>query len=268
MENPGSSMTGVLILAVTLQILGASFLVNVNLGDFLRRWRSRVQVVAFLDDAVGPSDASDLAESLKAWQAVASVRLVTKEEARESFCSEPQGRELLEALGDNPLPASIEVSLNSGDRETVRALASRIQSLPEVAAVDYGEQWVEALYTAIILARIVSLGLGAAVVASSVVTVAYTVTHAARAREAEMMLLQFLGLPIPWVMAPLLGEGLWLGWIAATGATLSLGLFFAALRVTFPMMLTWSWAPVAIMYALGAGIGLLGSLVSARRMVR
>jgi len=268
MDNPVSSMTGILILAATLQIVGASFLVNLNLGVFLKRWEARVQVVAFLEDGVDEARAVGLAERIRGWEGVNSVRLVTREDAWDAFASDPQGRQLLDALGENPLPASLEVSLDSGDRETLRSLSSRLETIQEVMDVDHGEEWVEALYNALILARIVSIGLGAAVMASSIVIVAYTVTHAARAREAEMILLQFLGLPIPWVMAPLLGEGLWLGWLAASAACLSLALCFVALRFFFPMMLIWSWTPVAIMYLLGVGIGLFGSLVSARRMIR
>lgn len=267
-HNPLMTLAGILTLSVTLIILGIAFFLNANLVRFLKTWKSRVQIVAFLEDAVTPEAGQALASQIKTWPNVSTVRWTSKEEAYQSFASEEQGKRLLEALGDNPLPASLEVAMKVGDREKVKGIAEKLKKLTGVSGVDYGEVWLESLYTGLTLARVVAVSLAVVITASSVIIVAYTVGTAAASRRQEMKILQYLGLPLSWVIAPLLGEGFWQGLIAASTASLILFLAFLGLHVRFPSLVVWSWQPVILIFVVGIGLGLAGSLFSARRALR
>src|SRR6185436_11083333 len=68
----------------------------------------------------------------------------------------------VDGLGDNPLPASIEVRLRPGPGASVAvdALGARLRQMPGVADVRYDRQWLNRVMSAIAVIRGVGLVLG------------------------------------------------------------------------------------------------------------
>src|SRR6185436_7599528 len=142
---PLLSALSVTTIAFSLFVLGLFGLVAVNLQRALRAVAERVEVVAYLLPGT-PIEASTLAlKDIEAFPEVASATYVTEEEALARASRElAEFRDLFRELERNPLPASIEVRLAPGFRDThhVEEVAERLRGFGFVEDVRYGRDWV------------------------------------------------------------------------------------------------------------------------------
>jgi cell division transport system permease protein len=186
----------------------------------------------------------------------------------------------LTALGENPLPWSLELSLPEAARDpaSLRALAESAQQLPFVAGVDYGAEALERL-------TLIGRGLRAAgavafllVFLTTVVVVSATLQLAIFARRDEIEIQRLVGATDGFVRVPFLLEGLLQG-LMGGGAALAL-VFAAAVFVDSGLADSVAFARVGgglrvdwvrlggEQAAIGMALGLLGSFVAVRRFMR
>ena len=113
-------------IAVSLFVLGAFLTVAGNLGDVVTRWTEKIQIIVYLEDGIEDRVRLSLENRLSEDPAVESVELVDREQAlgrfRELF---RDLRSLPDDLGENPFPASLEVSLRPSTRPPPRSSAWR-----------------------------------------------------------------------------------------------------------------------------------------------
>jgi cell division transport system permease protein len=186
----------------------------------------------------------------------------------------------LEAIGENPLPWTLEVQLppDARDPASLDALAARLRLLPLVTAVDYGEQALERLALisrGLRLAGVVVFGL---VFLTAIIIVSATLQLAIFSRREEIEIQKLVGATDRFVRAPFLIEGLVQGLVAGV---LAVAIVFGVARwlesgrgqlgalLTADGRLAVNWPRLAA-EQLGAGValGLLGSFVAVRRFLR
>ena len=131
-HSPGVNLLAVVTLASTLFLAGLVLMVLSNLEHQLQFQRDNIQVQIFLADEVEPASRAAVEREIAGMDGVAAVDYIDKDEANRRY-SEWAGQlvDLLDELETNPLPASLEVTLDPGpDAETngeaiVTALAGR-----------------------------------------------------------------------------------------------------------------------------------------------
>lgn len=240
-------------------------------------WGERLEVSAYLEDAVGEARGRDLARQVAAWPGVGRVTYVSKTEALARFRAALAGQAvLLEALPGNPLPASIEVALAPELRtaEGIRDLAGSLRGLAGVSDVEYGREEAERLAALLGVVRLAGLAIALVLALAATLIVASTVRLGLYARQDEVEVLRLVGATERFVRAPFLIEG---GLQGLAGASLALGLAALAHRVARPSLAALGdfLAPAAagflpaetVAAVAGAGmlLGLAGSWLSVRR---
>lgn len=265
---PMLSALSVTTIAFSLFAFGLFGLVALNLRDALRQVEDRVEVRAFVAQGTAPEATSAAVGDVAAFPEVASVRLVTEEQAVERARTE-----LLE-FGDvfeaGILPASIEVRLRSGQRDpaTVAAVARRLQGYDFVDDVRYGEEWVEKLYRLRNIASAAGIALGITFALVSLIIIGSTIRMAVLARSREIQIMRLVGATDGFIRAPFLVEGFLKG---ALGGLLALGLTWLTYQVVGQYVLQATFFAPALGAAgvvAGALIGLLGSAFSVGRHLR
>lgn len=101
------------------------------------------QLEAFLENnlhTISDSAFNDIAS----WKAVEEVDLITPEEALAEFSAE-FGEDMLQLVDENPLPASLRISLQEGHRNTytLKHLSKRLQSMPFIQEVRTSAEMVD-----------------------------------------------------------------------------------------------------------------------------
>jgi cell division transport system permease protein len=233
-SSPLTSGVAVVTIAVTLVLVGAFALLVANMEAVLGRFGDALRVTAFLEDGLDADAQRALATSAEALEGVESVSLVSREEALERFRrGVGRGAALLEGLSENPLPASLEISLAPQLRssEGLARVADAVAQLPGVSDVASGRDWVEGYLRGVALVRGVGAGLAVILALASLLIIANTIRLAVLSRRDELEILSLVGASRSYVAAPFLMEG-WLQ--GALGGALALGALYAIFRLVLP----------------------------------
>jgi cell division transport system permease protein len=268
-------------IAVSFVIVGIFLIITGNLGAMVAEWKEQFQVTVFLEDGITAEQLALLKKRIQGEPAVKGVNYTSKEEALQSFKRELRGKEsLLEGLGENPIPASLQLKVYESYQtpEALRQFTAFLGRLEGVEDVMYGQEWVDRLNNAIRMLRLLGLSVGLALGMASLLIVSNTIRLAVYARAEEIEIMRLVGATKLHIRAPFLLEGLIQG---ALGAGLALLLLFGAYRATLWQLqlspgqifgigvgsfLDPRWA--GAMLLAGASVGAFGSLISVGRFLR
>ena len=275
--SPLPSAVSIATIALAVIPLGGLAIITSNMRALLDDQGQSRQVTAFLALDLDDAEETALARRVASLGGVERVELVTREAALERFRDRLGGGALLDALEENPLPASIEVTLEPGaDRaEDAGAVAAALRALPGVEEVAGGEAWVEGYARALALVRGAGLGLGAILAFATLLIVANTIRLAVYARRDELDILALVGASRTFLRVPYLLEGVIQGTLGgALGVALLYGLFRLAvpqLGDALELFLGWSQPRflslegIAALIGGGAAFGLVGAAVAVAR---
>ncbi len=268
-------------MAVSFVIVGIFLIITGNLGALVAEWKEQFQVTIFLEDGITGEQLALLRKRIQSERAVKGMTYISKAEALQQFKRELQGKEsLLEGLGENPIPASLQLRVHE-PYQTPEALKQLTASLSRVEGVEdvmYGQEWVDRLSAVIRMLRLLGLGVGLALGLASLLIVSNTIRLAVYARAEEIEVMRLVGASRLHVRAPFLFEGMIQGTLSAG---LALLLLYGAYRATLWQLqvtpgqifgigvgsfLELRWA--VLMVVSGAGVGAFGSLISVGRFLR
>jgi len=232
--SPVTSTVAVATIGVCLVLVGAFLLLLRNMEDLLGDFAGDLRVTAYLEAGLPQAARSALALQVQGLVGVESVRLVSEEEAMQRLrAGVGRGAAFLEGLDENPLPASLEISLAEADRSAagMRGLTQALSAFPGVDDVSSGQDWVEGYLRAIALVRGLGIGLGLILALATLLIVANTIRLAVLARRDELEILALVGAGRSFVSMPYLLEGLVEG---ACGGALALVLLYGLFRLALP----------------------------------
>lgn len=270
------SLVAVLTIAVSLFVGGAFLLVSSNLLASVERWRGEMRLVIYLQPGAPDAGVRALAAEAERGPGIAAVEVVSAEAARRRFQEAfPSLTDLVEGLGDEPLPASLEISLADPSRRPpeLRAWIEGWRRRPEVSMVDDDREWLGQLETVVAVLRTVGLALGVGLLTAAVFTIGSVIRLTAYLHSDEISILRMVGATEFYIRGPFYAEGLLQGLAGGLLASGTLWAAYAALRLRSPdALLTRVLAAelltvgqVAALVALGAAAGLLGAIASLRR---
>lgn len=255
-------------IAVSLLIVGLFAVAGHNVDQALSGVESRVEIVAYLDDAADEELVGLAAAEIDRYPEVAEVTYVSKVEALYRASRElTEFSDVFSDLEVNPLPASLVIALAEGSRSPDAAgrVAERVAGYDFVEEVRYGQEWVARLHR---LRRIVGGGallLGGAFAVGAVLLIGIAVRMAILARRREIAIMKTVGATESYIRRPFLVEGLLTGLL---GGALAAGLTYGAYRVVNGSLLPLAWIPgwwIAVGLAFA---GLLGMLAASRALGR
>lgn len=265
---PLMSTVSVGTISLSLMVFGLFLLVTYNVRRELARVRAHVDVEAFLDAEVTDEALLRLQAEVASLPGVADVRYISTEEARTRFVAD-FGDSLLGLLDENPLPASIVVSLAEDQRTAAGAerVAAQIGALEGVDDVVYGRRWVERLDRLILALSAVSILIGLVVSLASVFVISNTVKLTVWARRDAVEIMKLVGATDRFVKLPFLIEGTLQGLV---GAGLALAILYGLYWYVAPEIGGIVFLPTAVwaaVIAMGAVLGGIGSQVSLKQFL-
>jgi cell division transport system permease protein len=229
--SPVTTLVAIGTIATTLLVMGVFGLALKQMSGVVDRVGQDLTVSAYLDDAVDDRRARDLATRVATVEGVASVEVVTKQEALERFESAAGDRAgLLDGLVENPLPASLEIALAPEARTEagIRRVVGAVSGLPGIDEIGAGQDWVETYGRVLGAVRAAAAGLGAVLALAALLIVANTIRLAVYARREEVEILALVGASRSFIGTPFVLEGLFQG---AGGALLAMALLWLLFRV-------------------------------------
>lgn len=271
-----AGLLSTLTIALALFVLGGFLLVTANLDRLGAEWSRAAELSIYLKDDVTPAERRAVELAVAPSDIVEAHEYVSKADALARFKQTFSDLSAaMDTLGENPLPASIEVRLRPGigASANVDLLAAKVRQLPGVADVRYDRQWLARLVSAIGIIRGVGLVLGTVLTIAAALTVANVVRLALYARREELDIMQLVGAPQAYIRGPFVMEGVLQGGLGALVALAVLGGAFVALRGRYLVPLASAMnisyiqflpAELCVLLVVGGmAVGCLGGLVAA-----
>ncbi|HTB22381.1 MAG TPA: permease-like cell division protein FtsX [bacterium] len=217
-------LTLVAVAALALAALygGAWALLLRNADEWKHSLGAAEQLVVYLRPGLTPQEQVAAQQAAQAVSGVASVDLVTPEQAAADLSQDPAVKSALGLLQENPLPPALKVRLEVSTSEDAASAADRLKALDGVDAVDEGEGAVENFLKVSGVARSVLLALMMLFSATALLIVAAVLRLAAWSRREELGIMRLVGAGHGFIRAPFLFEGLFQGLLAGLLAALVL----------------------------------------------
>jgi cell division transport system permease protein len=272
-----SGLLSTATIALALFVLGAFLLVTTNLDRLGAEWSRSAGLSVYLADDVTPAQRQAIEATLTPGDLIGSREYVSKSDALARF-KQTFGdlASTIDGLGDNPLPASIEVRLRPGAglSTSVDSLSATVRGMPGVVDVRYDRQWLNRLLAVVGVIRGVGVALAAVLTFAAALTVANVVRLGLYTRRDELEIMQLVGAPQAYVRGPFVMEGVLQGGLGALVALVLLGSVFLAVRARYlaPLASALSlsslqFLPLGLCLLVVLGgmvVGCVGGLVAAR----
>jgi cell division transport system permease protein len=219
-------------IAVAFAMLGAFRVVSATVAGVASGWREAAELSVYLDDVVTETERQAIRQVIDKTAGVASVTLVSKEQALARFGAEfPELGDVTASLDANPFPASFEVQLTeAGMADGADALAAALATQPGVADVRFDRQWLSRLLVVIQALRTAGWAAAIALVLGALTTVVAVVRLSFEARRDEIGIMALVGAPVAFIRGPFVMEGAIQGALGALAALGGLALLGRALR--------------------------------------
>jgi cell division transport system permease protein len=259
------------MIALSLFVVGLFGLAAHNVRQVVQDVEARVEIVAYLRDDMSPSAVLDAQQQILAFAGVRDVRYVSREEALRTARRELEELStIFGALDSNPLPASLEVSLHTGqsDAAAVRRIAHGVSELPFVEEVRYGADWLDKVFVLRRVAGVATFTLGIGFAAVAALIIGAAIRMAIFARRDEIIIMQLVGATDSFIRRPFVIEGMITG---LAGAIFALLATWGIYRLLSGALFELSWLPdswLAAGLVAGCMVGLLASMVAVRRHLR
>ena len=194
--KPLVSVISTAIIALSIFIFGLFLVIFVNFADLFQRWNRNVAVDVYLVQGIDSKSTEKLAAEFKSMPEITDIQFISAEKAYDQFRKMlgPQS-ELLDELGQNPLPASFRLTPVEKIRNTdaLALLAQKLEKLPGVAEVRYGAKWVERFQAIIQILRMLGIVIGLILLLASVLIISNTIRLTVYSRKEEIEIMRLVG---------------------------------------------------------------------------
>ncbi|MEE0742603.1 MAG: permease-like cell division protein FtsX [Emergencia sp.] len=278
-RNKGMSVASVFAITAMMLILGLFFVISVNLNLFTEMVKADYdKVEIFLLDETSEEQAQSIMDSLEGQDGVSAVEFRSKDDAMNIMKKRwGENSYLLDSLGDNPLPNSVVVTVDSLD--DANAVTQYAGTLDGVEDIKYYQETVEKLTSVTNFLQMAAIVIMAFLVVVSVVVVSNTIKLTVFARAKEISIMKYIGATNWFIRGPFLAEGVIIGVFSSlVSAGITFVLYSKAvdlLGTQVMMILSSPLVPagylafnlICIFLAMGVSIGACGSIISMRRFL-
>jgi cell division transport system permease protein len=270
------TIAGIITVAISLFLFGGILLVSATVDHGTQQWKHGIELEIFMKTQATSSQVKFIENELKADSQVKSYKHLTQQDAyaifKKDFSDQPA---LVESTKPTDLPESFRVEPQRA--ELTAPLALEYQDQPAVATVITAAQQIKRLLTATRWIRLAFISMASVLLASSLFLIVNTIRLATFARRREIEVMKLVGASNWFVRVPFMAEGLVQG---AIGAGFAFGLVWAlkiiisnllsnqrTLLSTFRVTSSDALGIGLLVLLIGAGIGVIGSIVGLRRFL-
>ena len=284
-RNLSTTLGSIVTIFLSLFIIGVFLVGAIVIDNIVKSVESEVSITAYISDDAKQSDINSMESYIEGLDGVASVSFTTKEQALEDFRNMSSNADIVDELGGNPLPASINIELS--DPQKVQTVADEIETsdlFAKIADEDnpadslkYGQRTVERLFSVTNYVRYIGIALIILLVFISLVFINNTIRLAIMARRKEIAIMRLVGASNGFIRGPFLMEG---ALHAVIGALLASGCLELLRRLALPRLQeSLAFLPIGIegntflliyliLLVAGLIIGLIGSAFAMRRYLK
>jgi cell division transport system permease protein len=269
------NLLSVLTITVGMLITVVTVLLIYNMDAVTRRLPEKFSVMVYLKDNLSQQEIAGIIDAAGRDTIVQKVRYIPKSEALKDLKATLKDTSyILDGLGENPLPDTIEVKLKNSATgpDAAQKLTARLRTISGVAEVEYGEKFLSSIYSlrkgmqGIGIAFVILLSAGMVFVCYSTVKILFY------RKRKEIYTYKLLGATKTFIRAPFIIEGavigLSSGLLGLVGILALYYLIILQLKLAFPLFNVLIF-PVNMSFILppaGLFLGMMGAAAAIGRI--
>ena len=282
-RNLTLTAAAILTSAVSLLLVGTTFLIQRAFENLLVQWRGDVEMIVFVRSDASAEQITLIDSVLRASPTIIDVSKLTYlnksesyEEAKRIFVGDPV---TLSLLTPESIPTQFKVVPLSDDPTLVRSLSDQYRTLPGVEAVALAEDEFQVISTLSNFIRVVTLVMSLVLLAVAVGLIWNTIRTAMFARRREIEVMKLVGATNWFIRIPFMLEGLLqglLGGIVSCGGLWALNSAWSSGVASFKpgtgissliVPSSYLTSVMLILLCIGAVVGAVGSAIAATRFL-
>lgn len=287
-KNRLLSFAAIITVSISLTIFGMFCLTLGIINENIHNMKENVNIVAFIENDIEEIRVNEIEAEIKELENVKSVRYISKEEGLESYKEslvnegDEEMTKIIEELvedEENPIPATFNITtINSEVNSEVK---ESLSSFSEVYKVNDGNVITSFLTLINRYTKNVALILMVILILLTIILISNSIKVAVFFRKKEISIIKYIGATNNFIRLPFVIEGFLIGTI---GALISTILLIGLYSVVAPRILSigseliegFSMQElgnimvilIPIMFIIGIGVGVIGSLVSIRKYLK
>lgn len=275
-RDPIGTLLTALVIGITLALPAGLDLLVKNLAEAAGGLQQTRTLTIFLRDSVDTGTGEKLRATLSQRAGIEQAAYTSRDQALRDFRARTELGAVLDALEENPLPASITLTpKDTLDASALQALADELRSREEVEQVLLDSAWSTRLAAALAVGSRLALLLAVALGIAAVLAMGNTIRLDIESRREEIVVMKLIGAPSSFIRRPFLYAGFWYG--LAGGVVAMIALYLARYLLADPVsalveLYEGAYAvrgpdPQTLLIVLGAGalLGLTGAWLAVTR---
>lgn len=216
-------------ISIALLFLGAFLFFFINLNNWMVSWGQSLSMSVYLEDGLSGKNKKNIESILQKIEDAEITGFVSKDMAKKELVSalgEQAG--LLDALKENPLPASYELIFKDVRKNPINpgSIKERLEKIDGIEEVLYSEQWIERFEGMIYIIKVAGIIVGCLLCVAVLFIITNTIKLMIYARQDEIEIYKLVGASDGFVKIPFLLEGGIQGLIGGVVAILFLYLVY------------------------------------------
>lgn len=242
-RQPVATALNVVVIGIALSLPAGFYLGLDNLQTFSRQLSSAPQVSIFMALGAGDEELAAVRRRLEGHADVGQVEFVSREQALNRLKRSAGLADVVNELGQNPLPDAFVVTARRNDPALLEALRDQAGKWPGVEQVQLDAEWARRLDAVLAVGRLAVLLLAALLAVALVAVTFNTIRLQILTRRDEIEVSKLIGATNPFIRRPFLYFGALQG--------LAGGLAAWAITVVSVVLLNGQLADLAALYGVG-----------------
>jgi len=225
-RNVTLTMAAVVTSAVSLLLVGSTFLIQRAFDNLLTRWKGDVELIVYVRSDADPSQIQVIEDALNSQPAIIDVSKLryldqaqSYAEAQKLFAGDPG---TLRLLTPENIPSQFKVVPISQDSNLIRELGEQFRSLAGVREVAYAQDVFDVVARVSQFIRIATTAMSIVLLMVAVGLIWNTIRTAMFARRREIEVMKLVGATNWFIRIPFMLEGLMQGLIGGILSCLGL----------------------------------------------
>ena len=283
-RNKLFSLASIGTISACILLIGLFYSIVMNFQYMIKNMEDQVGITVFFDEKLSEDEIESIGNEIKKMNGVLSVEFTSAEEAWESFKVSyfADAPELAEGFkDDNPLANSANYTVFLDNIELQDKYVKQIEKMDGVRQVNYSKNTANTMSSFARLVGYISIAIIAVLLAVGVFLISNTVMMGISVRRKEIHIMKLIGATNIFVRAPFVIEGVIIGVI---GAAIPMTILWFVYDKVVSLIMTQFGALSSIItflsaksifvvllpmgFAVGAGIGFIGSILSIRKHLK
>ena len=217
-RNGWLSLATISILSLSLFIISVAFLISLGASLVVENFENRVNITVSFNPDISEERILIIQQNLKRFREIESVEYISRDQALTQFLdqsnNDPEIRQAIEEIGENPLLASLVVrAKNQSDYEKIAQVLNQSEYKEEISRINYerNKRIFDRLNTISLAAKKFGLSVGIAFALIAILITFNTIRITIYSHRQEFEIMRLVGASNLYVRMPYIFEGILYG---------------------------------------------------------